>query len=56
MKLKKCQRCGAEFRCEGEDDCWCEKVQIHRVQMLEIMERYTDCICPDCMKLYEARQ
>ncbi len=56
MGMKKCQKCGAQFRCEGEGDCWCEQVQIHRVQMLEILERYTDCICPRCMKEYEAKQ
>jgi len=56
MALKKCQKCGASFRCEGEGDCWCEQLQIHRVQMLEILELYTDCICPRCMKEYEARE
>ena len=53
---KKCPECGSGFRCEGDRDCWCEKVQIHRAQMLEIMERYTDCLCPSCMKKYEARE
>ena len=56
MGLKKCQKCGVDFRCDGEGDCWCESVPIHRTQMLEIMEKYTDCICPSCMKEYEARQ
>jgi len=48
--------CGAGFRCEGDADCWCEKVPIHRAQMIEIMELFTDCICPECMKKFEARE
>jgi hypothetical protein len=56
MSKKTCPKCGAEFSCEGEKDCWCEKVQIHKPQMIEIMERYTDCICPDCMRKYEAKE
>ena len=55
MSEKKCPGCGAKFSCEGDRDCWCEKTSIHKLQMLEIMELYTDCICPDCMKKFEAR-
>jgi hypothetical protein len=53
---KVCPNCGKSFRCEGDKDCWCEKVEIHRVRMLEIMELYTDCICPDCMEVYRAKE
>ncbi len=56
MGIKKCQKCGVDFRCEGEGDCWCESVPVHRAQMQELMEKFTDCICPSCMKEYEARQ
>ncbi len=56
MKRKICPECGKEFPCEGDNDCWCEGKQIHKAQMLEIMHRYTDCICPDCLKKYEAKE
>jgi hypothetical protein len=52
--MKKCPKCGSRFSCEGDQDCWCEKVHIHKVQMIEIMERYSDCLCPDCLKQYAA--
>ncbi len=52
MKKKTCPECGKEFRCDGDNDCWCEGKQIHKAPMLEIMQRYTDCICPDCLKKY----
>ena len=50
---KKCPKCGAGFRCEGDKDCWCESAQIHKKEMIEIMDLYTDCLCPDCLKEYE---
>jgi hypothetical protein len=24
--MKKCPRCGKEFACYGDNDCWCESV------------------------------
>ncbi|RPI41592.1 MAG: hypothetical protein EHM46_06240 [Bacteroidetes bacterium] len=56
MGMKQCQRCGRSFRCEGDRDCWCESVNIHRSRMQEILESFTDCICPDCLRIYEARE
>jgi len=56
MSKKICQKCGGEFPCEGDKDCWCEKLQIHRVEMIKIMELYSDCLCPECMKKYEAKE
>ncbi|MCG8701165.1 MAG: cysteine-rich CWC family protein [Bacteroidales bacterium] len=51
-KLKKCPSCGKFFSCQGEDDCWCEKVQLHKKNFLLLNERYSDCICPDCLNEY----
>ncbi len=47
--LKKCPRCGNAFECFGEQDCWCENFEVHRKEMLKIMENYTDCLCRDCL-------
>jgi hypothetical protein len=55
MAIKKCPRCKASFSCEGDNDCWCEQVQILRKDMIKIMERFNDCLCPDCLKMYEAK-
>ena len=35
--------------CEGEKDCWCESAQIHKKELIVIMDRYHDCLCPDCL-------
>lgn len=56
MGIKRCQKCGSRFSCDGDKDCWCEKVQIHKVQMLNVMEQYSDCICPQCLNEYKARE
>lgn len=53
MAEKTCQKCGARFTCTGDSDCWCESVQIHKKEMIEIMGLYTDCLCPDCLREYE---
>ncbi len=53
MAQKKCQKCGKAFQCDGDQDCWCEHRQIHKKAMIEIMENYTDCLCPDCLGEYE---
>jgi len=51
--LKKCPRCGKEFACYGDNDCWCESVRLHRKEITQILQNYTDCLCPECLKEYE---
>jgi len=53
MSIKICPKCGKSFNCEGDKDCWCESVQLHRAAVQEIMESFTDCICEECLKAYE---
>ncbi|NJK84821.1 MAG: cysteine-rich CWC family protein [Bacteroidales bacterium] len=52
---KTCPSCGKAFSCPGEDDCWCEKVQLHKKDMLFIMENYNDCLCPECLGRFEEK-
>jgi hypothetical protein len=54
-KLKRCPACGRFFTCQGNDDCWCEKVRINPREMKIIMNTYTDCLCPACLKKYEEK-
>jgi hypothetical protein len=51
--IKSCPSCGNSFPCHSNDDCWCEKAKLHKKEMLVIMEKYTDCLCPDCLKKFE---
>lgn len=53
--LKKCPRCNKLFTCHGDNDCWCEHHQVHKKNMLFIMENYKDCICPDCLKKFSEK-
>lgn len=51
-KLKRCPSCGKFFACQGKDDCWCENFQIHKTGYLKLAEKYTDCICQECLSSY----
>jgi hypothetical protein len=51
--LKRCPKCGRFFACQGDEDCWCEKVRIHRKELHIIMNTYSECLCPRCLKKYE---
>jgi len=51
--LKRCPACGRFFTCQGDQDCWCEKVRIHSREMKVIMNTYKDCLCPRCLKKFE---
>ncbi len=51
-KLKKCPACGKFFTCQGQDDCWCEKVSIHKKDFFRLSEEYSDCICQECLMKY----
>lgn len=55
MAIKTCPECKKQFTCDGDNDCWCEQVQVLKKDMIRIMERYTDCLCPDCLSEYETR-
>jgi hypothetical protein len=49
---KVCPRCAAKFTCSGENDCWCEDHQIHKKEMILIMEKFDDCLCPQCLSMF----
>jgi hypothetical protein len=51
--LKRCPSCGKFFTCQGEEDCWCEKVRIHTKEMKIILDTYKDCLCRECLKKFE---
>jgi hypothetical protein len=50
--LKRCPSCGKFFTCRKDEDCWCEKFQIHKKDFLRLRQDYTDCICADCLANY----
>ena len=52
-KIKTCPECGSNFTCDGNNDCWCETVQINKREFMLLNEKYTDCICKKCLSQYE---
>jgi len=56
INTKICPSCNGTFTCTGDEDCWCEGVKLHKKALVELMDNFTDCICPQCMKKYEAKE
>lgn len=53
---RKCERCGADFRCGAEDGhCWCFELAVEPEARLEIGKLFTDCLCSDCLKTFSAK-
>lgn len=52
---KVCPRCSAKFHCYGDQDCWCEDAQVHRKDLIIIMDKYDDCLCPSCLNKYSEK-
>lgn len=49
VKDKRCERCGAAFRCGdggAEGGCWCADLP----QVLPLPYGHGDCLCPDCLR------
>jgi hypothetical protein len=51
-QIKTCPKCGTEFKCFGEEDCWCETYQILQKDLIRITQEYSDCLCQDCLGEY----
>jgi hypothetical protein len=49
---KVCAKCGASFTCSHSADCWCMSYIIPPEKLKELKEKYSDCLCPDCLKEY----
>ena len=49
---KVCAACNEAFTCDAENDCWCEEKQIHRKEMMILIQEYKDCLCPSCLSVY----
>ncbi len=52
---KICPSCGKAFTCTGDEDCWCETVRINRKELLLVMNKYQDCLCPECLSAFEEK-
>lgn len=53
IRTKTCPKCGHKFRCETNDTCWCDSLNISRENLCKIRQCYLDCLCEECLKEYE---
>jgi hypothetical protein len=51
-EIKRCPRCGSTFECKLNNPvhCGCAEIEIDDVRLLAIAERYSDCLCVDCLR------
>ncbi len=52
---KQCPRCSKTFHCDSDSDCWCESANIHKKEMILIMKNFDDCLCPECLAVFEEK-
>jgi hypothetical protein len=48
-ELTQCPRCGKEFACNTSGKCWCSGVFVPPDKLAELTDKYTSCLCPDCL-------
>jgi len=50
-KTKICGACGNSFKCSApRRGCWCESVAVDRATLAALREKFSDCLCPACLK------
>ena len=47
---KICSGCNEKFECLGNEDCWCNKLNLSNFQLKRLNEKSEDCFCEDCLK------
>lgn len=50
--LQQCPRCSRRFLCYGDDNCWCQNVQIHSRTREALVEQFNGCLCNNCLDFY----
>jgi 7,8-dihydroneopterin aldolase/epimerase/oxygenase len=49
-RKKTCPACNKQFVCLHNADCWCMNYKLSKEQLDLLKEKYSDCICEQCMK------
>ena len=45
-----CEACGREFGCGANGGlCWCAVEDVPRDVLVALSERYSRCLCPECL-------
>lgn len=45
----KCAKCGNDFSCQPNDNCWCTNYQISTKNLAVLKSKYKDCLCEPCI-------
>lgn len=55
-ETKVCPECGAKFECSHNASCWCMSYVISEEKLEIIKNKYSNCLCPECLDKYEEKQ
>ncbi len=48
-----CPACGEKFGCGATlRGCWCAEIRLSEAARAALRERYTDCLCRECLRRY----
>jgi len=53
MELKTCPKCGNQFECSHDVNCWCVKIILSNEVKNELKNKYADCLCKACLTEFE---
>ncbi|MDO5760608.1 MAG: 5'/3'-nucleotidase SurE [Bacteroidota bacterium] len=49
---KICPKCGKEFECRHNKDCFCMRYRVSKENLAEMKKQYNNCLCEDCLTFY----
>lgn len=49
---KTCEKCGKEFACHHNQDCWCVGYKVSKELSEYFRNKFNDCLCEECLKWY----
>jgi len=47
---KICSGCSEKFECLGNESCWCNKLDLSKIQLKILHKKNKDCFCETCLK------
>ncbi len=54
-ETKTCPECGAKFECTHDANCWCMSFVIPEDNLEIIKQKYSSCLCPKCLDIYQVK-
>ncbi len=55
--LKRCERCGASFKCNANDisNCFCKSIALSEKATETITKNFKYCLCETCLHYFQVK-